>query len=163
VTIAGKEHKGLDVLIYNFDPTLAPEGKTLVKVQFNTDYDYWETLYQEPERYKAEKEHIADTVVELLDKRFPGLAALVEMRDVATPMTWVRYTGNWRGSYEGWMINTKTFMLEMSKTLPGLENFYMAGQWVIPGGGMPTAVMSGRHTIQFICKKDKKKFVTSTP
>ncbi|UCC16423.1 MAG: NAD(P)/FAD-dependent oxidoreductase, partial [Dehalococcoidales bacterium] len=163
VTIAGKEHKGLDVLIYNFDPTLAPEGKTVVKVQFNTDYDYWERLYKDPEKYKTEKEQIADMVISLLEKRFPGFAAQVEMKDVATPMTWVRYTGNWRGSYEGWMLSSDTFMMEMSKTLPGLENFYMAGQWVNPGGGMPTAVMSGQHTIQMICKKDKKKFVTGTP
>lgn len=163
VTIAGKEQKELSVLIDNFDPTLAPEGKTVVKVQFNTDYDYWEKLYKEPERYKAEKEQIADTMVALLDKRFPGLADQVEMRDVATPMTWVRYTGNWRGSYEGWMITAKTFMMEMDKTLPGLKNFYMAGQWVNPGGGMPTAAMSGRHTIQIICKKDKRPFVTTTP
>ncbi|MFC1916779.1 phytoene desaturase family protein [Chloroflexota bacterium] len=134
VTIAGKEHKTLSVLIYNFDPTLASEGKTVIKVQFNTDYDYWERLSKEPERYKAEKEQIADTVVALLDKRFPGLAAQVEMRDVATPMTWVRYTGNWRGAYEGWMNTTKSFMMQMNKTLPGLDNFYMAGQWVNPGG-----------------------------
>jgi phytoene dehydrogenase-like protein len=163
VTIAGKERKILSVLIYNFDPTLAPEGKTVVIVQFNTNYEYWEKLYKELERYKAEKEQIADLVVDLLDKRFPGLAGQVEMRDVATPMTWVRYTGNWKGSYEGWMITTKTFLMQMGKTLPGLDNFYMAGQWVNPGGGMPTAAMSGRHTIQIICKKDKKRFVTTTP
>jgi phytoene dehydrogenase-like protein len=163
VIIAGKERKTLSVQIYNFDPTLASEGKTVVKVYFNTDYDYWDNLYKEPERYKAEKKQIADTVVAVLDKRFPGLAAQVEMRDVATPMTWVRYTGNWRGAYEGWMMTPKTFMIQMSRTLPGLRDFYMAGQWITPGGGMPTAVMSGRHTIQIICKKDKKKFVTSTP
>jgi phytoene dehydrogenase-like protein len=163
VTIAGKERKTLNVLIYNFDPILATEGKAVVRVQLNTDYDYWERLYKEPERYKAEKEQIADTVVALLDKRFPGLAAQVEMRDVATPMTWVRFTGNWKGSYMGWMMTTTAFMMQMSKTLPGLDNFYMAGQWVNAGGGMPTAAMSGNHTIQIICKKDKKKFVTTTP
>ncbi|MFC1905579.1 phytoene desaturase family protein [Chloroflexota bacterium] len=162
VTIAGKEHKTLSVQIYNFDPTLAPEGKTVVRVYFITDYDYWEKLYKEPERYKAEKEQIADTVVALLDKRFPGLAAQVEMRDVATPMTWVRYTGNWRGAYEGWMMTPKTLMMQLSKTVPGLDNFYMAGQWVVLCS-MPSAVMSGRHTIQMMCKKDKKKFAPSTP
>lgn len=162
VTIAGEEQKTLQVKIYNFDPTLAPEGKTVIKVQFNTDYDYWERLYKEPDRYKAEKEQIVDTVVALLDKRFPGLAAQVEMHDVATPMTWVRYTGNWRCSFEGWKRTMKTPM-QMSNTLPGLGNFYMAGQWVVPGGGMPAAALSGRHTIQIICKQDKKKFVTSTP
>lgn len=163
ITIAGQERKRLSVQIYNFDPTLAPEGKTVLKVQFNTDYDYWKKLSQEPKRYKAEKEQIAEQVVAALDRRFPGLAAQVEMRDVATPMTWERITGNWRGSYEGWLPTTKNFMMSMSKTLPGLDNFYMAGQWVEPGGGLPTAAMSGRNVTQIICKKDKRPFVTMTP
>jgi phytoene dehydrogenase-like protein len=68
-------------------------------------------------------------VIGLLDKRFPGLAEKVEMCDVATPITWEHYTGNWKGSYEGWLITTKTFGMRMSKTLPGLANFYMAGQF----------------------------------
>ncbi len=163
IVIADKEHDRLGVLTYSYDPSLAPEGKTVLKVQFETDYDYWETLYKEPEKYKAEKERIADDVIDRLDKRFPGLASKVEMRDIATPVTWVRYTGNWRGSYEGWMFSAESFTSSMNKTLPGLDNFYMAGQWVNPGGGMPTAAMSGNHTIQLICSKDKKKFVTSTP
>jgi phytoene dehydrogenase-like protein len=29
-------------------------------------------------------------------------------------------------------------------TLPGLKNFIMAGQWVSPGGGLPSGLMSGR-------------------
>ena len=29
--------------------------------------------------------------------------------------------------------------MRMSKTLPGLANFYMAGQWVESGGGTPVA------------------------
>jgi phytoene dehydrogenase-like protein len=49
----------------------------------------------------------------------------------------------------------------MSKTLPGLKSFYMAGQWVEPGGGVPTAAKSGRETIQLICKQDKKSSVTN--
>jgi phytoene dehydrogenase-like protein len=51
----------------------------------------------------------------------------------------------------------------MRKTLPGLGKFYMAGQWVNPGGGIPTAVMSGNHTIQMICKEDRNKFISSKP
>jgi phytoene dehydrogenase-like protein len=163
ITIGGQERKRLSVQIYNFDPTLAPAGKTFVRVMFASDYDYWKKLKQEPERYKAEKERIADQVVAALDRRFPGLAAQVEMRDVATPMTWERYTGNWRGSFQGWLETTKTLRMRMSKTLPGLKNFYMAGQWVEPGGSVPTAAMSGRNVTQIICKQDKKEFVTSTP
>jgi phytoene dehydrogenase-like protein len=163
VIIAGKEQKKMNLLVYNFDPTLSPGGKNVAHVAYPTDYDYWQKLRQEPERYKAEKERIADDVIAGLEQRFPGITAQVEMRDVATPMTWVRLTGNWRGSYEGWMFGSSTFTSSMSKTLPGLGNFYMAGQWVNPGGGMPTAAMSGRQTIQLVCHQDKQEFVTSKP
>jgi phytoene dehydrogenase-like protein len=159
--IAGKELNRLRVCsIHNFDPTLAPPGKTVIRVWFPSDYDYWKSLEQDPERYQAEKEKIADTIVNLLDKRFPGLAEQVEMRDVATPMTYERYTGNWRGSFEGWLPTTKALGMRMSKTLPGLKNFYMAGQWVEPGGTVAFVAISGRNVIQLICKQDKKPFVT---
>ncbi len=162
IRIGGVEQKFLGVKVYNFDPTLAPEGKTLLIMMFPTDYEYWKKLRGNDEQYKAEKEKIADTVVALLDRRFPGLADQVEMRDVASPTTFERYTGNWKGSYEGWQVtpNTWSFGRLMRKTLPGLENFYMAGHWVEPGGGLPTAAMSGRNVIQIICKKEKRKFET---
>jgi phytoene dehydrogenase-like protein len=134
---------------------------------FESNYEYWKNLYQERERYEAEKQHIAITVMGQLEKRFPGITEQVEMVDVATPMTYERFTGNWQGSMEGWMVTTQTMGATMGrgmdKTLPGLENFYMAGQWVEPGGGVPTAAMSGRKVIQMICKRDKIAFVTTTP
>ncbi len=51
----------------------------------------------------------------------------------------------------------------MKKTLPGLDRFYMAGQWVEPGGGIPSAAFSARSVIQIICKRDRKPFQTSVP
>jgi phytoene dehydrogenase-like protein len=163
VVIAGKEEKLLGVEIYNFDSTLAPPGKTVLDVKLFSDYEYWKSLKQNPKLYKAEKKKIANQVIDLLDQRFPGLAGQVEMCDVATPMTWERYTGNWQASFEGWLITTRNFGLSMSKTLPGLENFYMCGQWVEPGGGVPSAALSARNLIQVICKNDKKSFVVNVP
>lgn len=37
---------------------------------------------------------------------------------------------------------------------PGLEGFWMAGQWVESWGGITTAARSGRNAIRAICKKD---------
>jgi len=163
VTIAGRKLTRLPVHIYNFDPTLAPEGKTLLRVMLMSEYEYWKELRQDLKRYKAEKKQIADTVIALLDRRYPGLAAQVEMVDVATPMTFERYTGNWKGNHQGWLPTTKTFNMRMSKTLPGLGTFYMAGQWVEPGGGLPMAGVSGRYVTQIICKQDKRPFVATVP
>jgi len=163
IEIDGKVRNRLTVQAYNFDPQLAPEGKSVLIVSIGSDYDRWEELSHDPERYRAEKEAACEAVIEALEQRLPGVRAKVEMHDVATPMTWERYTGNWRGSYEGWLPSGKNLMMQMSKTLPGLENFYMIGQWTTPGGGLPPAVSSGRHLVQILCKKDGREFVTTEP
>ncbi len=165
IVVAGENKDTINVRSYSFDPTMAPQGKNTLIVQFETNYDLWHELRQDLRLYRDEKEAIVQAVIGGLEERFPGITEQVEMTDIATPITWERYTGNWRGSYEGWMFDESDFSLlsSMRKTLPGLENFYMAGQWVNPGGGIPTAVMSGNHTIQMICRKDKRKFTSSTP
>jgi phytoene dehydrogenase-like protein len=150
--------------IYSYDSTFAPPGKTALVAFLYANFDYWKKLRQENrEQYRQEKERVVDEVIAFLDKRFPGLANQVEMRDVATPATWERYTGNWRASWEGWLLTSKVFMKHMSKELPSLNNFYMVGQWVEPGGGTPAAAVSGRNAIQIICKRDGRKFTTTKP
>jgi phytoene dehydrogenase-like protein len=54
-----------------------------------------------------------------------------------------------------WLVTTKTMGMCMRKSLPGLENFYMTGQWVEVGGGLPAVAMSSRNVIQIIGKRDK--------
>lgn len=154
----------LSVQIYNQDPTLAPAGKTSLVMMMPSSYEYWKELSKDRAAYKEKKDQVANTVVELLDQRFPGISRQVEMVDVATPLTFERYTGNWKGSFEGWLLtpqNSFTMMNRMRQTLPGLQNFYMCGQWVEPGGGLPTGVMSGRRLLQTLCKQDGKKFQTT--
>jgi phytoene dehydrogenase-like protein len=154
----------LSVHIFNQDPTLAPAGKTSLVVMMPSSYAYWKELAQDRVAYEEKKDQVARTVVALLDQRFPGISEQVEMVDVATPLTFERYTGNWKGSFEGWLItpqNSYTMTKPMSQTLPGLQNFYMCGQWVQPGGGLPTGVMSGRRLVQALCKQDRKRFGTT--
>jgi phytoene dehydrogenase-like protein len=142
---------------------MAAPGKSVITMMLETDFDYWVSLRQDVSAYKQEKERIANTFISMLEQRFPGVTSQVEMHDVATPITFNRYTGNWRGSYEGWLMTPQNYMANMSKVLPGLDSFYMAGQWVMPGGGLPSGVMSGRHVAQLICKEDSKEFVTTIP
>ena len=47
--------------------------------------------------------------------------------------------------------------------LEGFDGVCMIGHWTTPGGGLPPAVSGGRHVIQLVCKKDKKRFVTTEP
>lgn len=152
--------------IYNYDPTLAPEGKTVMTFIFPTDnYSYWQRLRDEDrDQYKSQKNRIACEVIEALDVRFGDVSDNVEEVDVSTPSTVIRYTNNWKGSLEGWILTPEIGYHKPPKQLPGLEDFYMTGQWVEPGGGLPSAVLSGRNVTQIICKKDRIRFTpTKSP
>ncbi|MFN8633067.1 MAG: NAD(P)/FAD-dependent oxidoreductase [Chloroflexota bacterium] len=162
--IAGEVRESLTARHFGYDPTLAPAGKSVVEVLLDTEYDLWARLAQDPERYRAEKDIIAEAVVAALDGRFPGLARDVEALDVATPMTWERITGNWRGAYEAWLPTRGNLIASLCggtrATLPGLERFFMTGQWVT-GGGLPVVAPAARSLVQTICKRDRRPFVTS--
>jgi len=163
VMIGEAERDSLWIHLYNHDPSLAPSGKTVLTIMLNTDYDYWKKLAEDKAAYEQKKEEISGKITGLLDQRFPGISSQVEMINIATPMTFERYTGNWKGSFEGWLItpdNAHVMMKPMPQTLPGLSKFYMCGQWVEPGGGLPTGVMSARRLVKCICKEDGRKFRT---
>jgi phytoene dehydrogenase-like protein len=156
--VAGESVGSLKFTVYNFDPTLAPEGRTVIKVRISSPFGYWKELVKNRPAYDAEKDRIARDVIQRLDQRFPGLSDEVEMVDVATPVTFERYTGNWQASFEGFLPTPKTMTASIPLTLPGLENLHMAGQWVRVGGGIPTGVATGREAIIRICRKDGVKF-----
>ncbi len=65
----------LPIHIFNQDPTLAPAGKTSLVVMMPRSYEYWKELRQDRAAYKEKKDQIARTVVELLDRRFPGISS----------------------------------------------------------------------------------------
>ncbi len=150
--------QGYSIMNYSFDPTMAPAGKTVIVIRFESPWDLWKDL--EGEEYSKEKQQIENDARLLLEKHFPGITGNIEVVDVATPLTDVRYTGVWKGSYEGFMPSSKNLMSNLKPTLPGLNGFYMAGQWLAPGGGLPPAAQTGKWAIQLICKKEKLTFKT---
>jgi phytoene dehydrogenase-like protein len=155
----------LSLRIFNFDPTFAPAGKTAVVAFLGTyDYAYWENLRVSlPDRYAAEKKRLADAVIAVLESRFPAARGKVEVVDVATPATVIRYTGNWKGSMEGWLVTPKSGIRSLPDTLPGLKNFIMAGQWVSPGGGLPSGLMGGRAAARKLCREMGLRFLGGVP
>lgn len=150
----------IPVTVYHFDPTLAPEGKTCLRVILKTDnYQYWNELRKgNKEKYDQEKDRISKEVIEVLDRRFGNIVDHTEVIDVATPATFCRYTNNWKGSIQGWEWMPGLIPEFIRKELPGLRDFYLIGQWVMPGGGLPSAILTGRDITRIICRKDKRKF-----
>jgi hypothetical protein len=158
VLIAGKVHYQINFRIHNHEPGLTRNGKTLITAGILSDYTYWEAFLSNPAAYEAEKKCIEVSFVQALEQVFPGIGARVEMCDISTPLTFERITGNWQASIIGWKITPEQGMATLSKTLPGLSNFWMVGHWVYPGGGLPAGIITGREVIWRQCQKDKKRF-----
>jgi phytoene dehydrogenase-like protein len=159
--ISGEKIPWLLFQAYEFDNTLAPSGKTFVKAIIGSSYDYWAKLAKTPVAYKQEKEKIAQKVIQIIDGHYSGFADSIEMIDVATPLSFEKWTGNRKGAYMGWRNSSKSMMIMMPNVLPGLNNFYMTGQWVKVGGGLPTAITAGRDIIQILCKALEIPFKTT--
>jgi phytoene desaturase len=161
ITIGPHEAKGMLVRVFNYSPRFAPQGKTVVQVEMETEWDYWHDLRRDDRaRYDGEKDRLAAEILQRLEVHYPGISSQVEETDVATPYTWWRYTLNDKGAWEGWMMTPETTRTLIERALPGLSNFYMAGQWVTPGGGVPPVLHTARHAVQLLCRQDGKPFVT---
>lgn len=164
IVIAGEERYEVGVKNYGFDPSLAPAGKSVLIAMMTTHYSYWQRIYGR-RLYDTEQLQVSDVVIEFLERIYPGISGQIEVKDEATPLSYERFTGNWQGSSSGWLLTKDTMMMMiqgLDKTLPGLSNLILAGQWVEPGGSVPVVAMSGRNAVWTICHEEGRSFETTT-
>jgi phytoene dehydrogenase-like protein len=167
-------------------PELSPPDSAVVYATYFCDIAPWRALSDGPERlsrvcrgqelhtlpvgrgraYQTAKRRVRDVIVNFLEQRYPGLAEAITVRDISTPLTQVRYTGNYDGTVLGWQpfVESGETLEQLVKKhgpgLPGLANFYLSGVWATTGG-LIRAAAAGRHVLQFICRDDGREFTAS--
>lgn len=151
----GRTDDKLYVRISNDDPAMAPAGHTVVQAMVPTSYEWWA---KRGHGYSDAKDEVAASIRARLEEHLPAMKGRVTVTDVATPLTYWNMARSWRGAYEGWMPSSESFFGHVEKKLPGLHGLYLAGQWVEPGGGVPTALMSGRQAVQLLCADARAPF-----
>jgi phytoene dehydrogenase-like protein len=149
------------IRIFNYSPIFSPPDRTVVQVMADSAWEPWRQLHENKEAYEAEKKRVAAQVLRSLSDVWPGIADQVDMIDVATPYTMWRHTLNREGAYEGFAVTSKVLNAKIYRTLPGLGNFYMAGQWTSPGGGVVPCLLTGRHAAMLLCRQDSRPFKTT--
>jgi phytoene dehydrogenase-like protein len=165
VRVGGRDEAWIGYRHFSFDPSFAPAGKSAITVFFRADWAFWDRLRSDRAAYDAEKSKVLEVCIKALERRFPGFRSKIEQTDVATPLTFERYCGNWRGAYMTWSLD-RDFRRKygyIRKTVPGLSNFWFASMWTDAPGGLPGAAMAGRNVIQLLCAQEKKQFRTSEP
>jgi len=129
----------------------APEGGTALTTALMGDtYDFWKKAREES-RYTEEKKRLAEQIKRALCLRYPQVEGKIDVIDIATPLTYERYTGAYRGS---WMAITEP--KDKNKNYPGfiesVHRLYFAGHRMSTPGGFPVAAASGRIAAQLLCR-----------
>ena len=148
---------------YAYEPGFAPSGCTAMTValnHFGETIDHWIGLASDRAAYRREKERVGEAVREAIEARFPRFAGRLTVLDVATPATYDRYCNAYRGAFMAFFPTTKSKMMAHTGRIKGIENFVLSGQWLQPPGGLPIAVITGKDSIQRLCKKLKRPFVS---
>ena len=157
IVYAGKTIESLGFNSYFGYEGYAPEGCTALTTALLGDtYDFWKHA-KDSGRYEEEKQALSNQISHALCQKYPQAAGNIEVIDIATPLTYERYTGAYRGS---WMAIMKPGC--RMKQYPGLcesiSGLYFAGHRMIVPGGLPVAAESGRRATQMVCRQFDKMF-----
>lgn len=147
--------------LYNYasDSAYSPKGKTAITIQLDGNtYNYWKKAKEE-NRYDEEKQKIAEKVIAALTTQMPEIAGRVEVCDVATPLTYERHLGNWKGSFSAEATVGKK-AINYPSVIKGLSGVYFAGKRLLPPGSLPQALISGRTAVQYLCRDTGTLFVS---
>jgi phytoene dehydrogenase-like protein len=159
------EKGGFGLTLYdNLYKGYSPEGKNILNIIALQGYDFWKKYEADyfagkKDAYRAEKERMADILINKVEEKLlPGLSGAIEVREVGTPLTNVRYTGNFRGAIYGW---DQTLDNCEPRRLPHntpVRNLYLAGAWTRPGGGYGAVIPSGLQCFaQIMAEWEKAK------
>ncbi len=153
------ESGGFGLTLYdNLYPEYSPKGKNTLNIIFLQGYDPWKKYEADyfkgnKDAYRAEKERMADILIQQVEKTLmPGLAQAIEVKEIATPLTNVRFTSNYRGAIYGWDQTVANSMpRRLGQTTP-IKNLYLSGAWTQPGGGYGACLPSGLQCFGEIMK-----------
>lgn len=157
--IGGMIIDNITIRNHSFDNTLNKNVATITVLIDSKEevYNYLVSLSKED--YLKEKENLGNHLLNEIINYVKLENNDIELIDVTTPLTYERYTNAYKGSYMSFITTRKSKGLMRKGLIKGLDNFAMAGQWIMSPGGLPIALFSGKFAVMRIAKMDKKKFI----
>ena len=147
-------HVPLSVTFYsNLEKNLAPNKKSYLSITTLAGYDFWTGSLDK--EYLDRKELFADILIKRVQKFIPDLASHIEVKDIATPLTMERYTGNYKGAVFGWEQNVSQAGINRTDNFTPINNVYLVGAWTRPGAGIVGVLQSGERVAEYIVSTKK--------
>jgi len=141
------------------DPTLAPPGKGTLIIHCPAYLNYqeqWRTGegLNRGEAYQAAKEEFAKILLDRLEAScVPGLRQHIEVMEIATPVTYLRYTGNSMGSISGVKPTVRNVRAGVAHYQTPVRRLLLGGHCGEYGGGVPMAVRAAANASLIVLKE----------
>lgn len=152
------------------DPSLAPEGRGTVTIYAPCSIQYgnfWKTErgkaqeFVRGEAYRSFKKEYADTLLRRVEETVVcGLRNHIQIMDIATPVTYQRYTGNRDGAIMGFRPTFSNIRNGVAHHITPVKNLFVGSQWAELGGGVPMAVKAGTNSALLILKREVPEVFT---
>jgi phytoene dehydrogenase-like protein len=143
------------------DPTLAPPGKatlilhTAARIGQNEAWRTGPGLSRGGD-YREFKRRYADVLIDRVEGTLGvDLRSRVEVCEVATPVTYGRFTGNRGGAIMGFRPTRSNMKAGIARRTTPVRNVLIGGQWAEVGGGLPGAVRAGANAAAIILRDEQ--------
>ena len=162
--ISGDPHKSfISILAPTVrDKTLAPENKGTLNIFVPAWMNYednWKTTinakgeFVRTDAYKKLKEDFAQIIFERIEGKIcPNLREHILFYEVATPITYHRYTHNKDGSMMGTRPGKVNMKSKVAHYKSPVKNLFIGGHWAELGGGVPIAVKAAYNSSLMVLK-----------
>jgi len=149
------------------DKTICPKGKGIVTIYMSAEiekYNYWNTkkdtegqIIRTKAYYKLKKD-IAETIIDRVENELiPNFKKNILFFDTASPITYQRYTDNYKGTIMGQRPGKVNMQNKVASHFTEIDNLLVGGQWAELGGGIPISAQSAMNTALIILRKTNKK------
>ena len=119
-------------------------------LQNDENYAYWFGLKNNISLYNQEKQRLADDLRLRIEKKYPQLEGKLIVLGTYSPVTFTTWCNAYKGSYMSFNPQKGYKNKYVKSTIKGLNNLYLASQWIQTSGGLPIAAASGKFAIDIM-------------
>jgi prolycopene isomerase len=140
------------------DSSLAPPGKGTLTIHCPAYFDHagqWHTGagLERGEAYRFFKETFANILIDRVEAGLgSGFRQYIEIMEIATPVTYWRYTGNTKGSISGAKPTGRNIRAGIAHYQTPVRNLLVGGHCAEYGGGVPMAVKAATNASLIVMK-----------
>ena len=131
-------------------------GTSILNLVIFSEYGIWEEYSEDYKKgikgaYNKKKQELADELVLRAEEDLvPGLRDMIEVMEVSTPLTNIRYTGSPNGACLGFRLTPQQSNVDPVLTRTPVKGLYFANSWLQMGCGVVQASVAGNMAFKAI-------------